>query len=147
MGSQGTMLVNEEQDIMIFPTAGRPLSVTVSQTGKGLTALDASASSDLAQRKAGETGQAALGSGPISRGYREEMEDFAYCVRLWNQGDKKDRRLPRCHGRVAMADAIVALTSNQAMRQKQRIEFKHEWFDPASSEVPDPDMKAEAITS
>jgi hypothetical protein len=33
------------------------------------------------------------------------------------------------------------------MRQKQRIEFKHEWFDPASSEVPDPDMKAEAITS
>jgi predicted dehydrogenase len=146
MGSQGTMLVNEEQDIMIFPTAGRPLSVTVSQTGRGLTALDASASSDAAQRKAGETGQAALG-GPISRGYREEMEDFAYCVRLWNQGDKKDRRLPRCHGRVAMADAIVALTSNQAMRQKQRIEFKHEWFDPSSSEVPDPDMKAEAITS
>jgi predicted dehydrogenase len=146
MGSQGTMLVIEEQDIMLFPAAGRPTSVTVSQTGKGLTALDASASTDAAQRKAGETGQSAL-AGPISRGYREEMEDFAYCVRMWNQGDKKDRRLPRCHGRVAMADAIVALTSNQAMRKKQRIEFKHEWFDPASPEVPDPDMKAESITS
>jgi hypothetical protein len=75
------------------------------------------------------------------------MEDFAYCVRMWNQGDKKDRRLPRCHGRVAMADAIVALTSNQAMRKKQRIEFKHEWFDPASTDVPDPDMKPEVVTA
>ena len=73
------------------------------------------------------------------------MEDFAYCVRMWNQGDKKDRRLPRCHGRVAMADAIIALTSNQAMHKKERIEFKHEWFDAASAEVPDPDMKPEII--
>ncbi len=142
MGTQGTMVVREEQDIMLFPSAGRSLSVTVSKGGKGLTALDASASTDPAR----EVGQTAMG-GPISRGYREEMEDFAYCVRMWNQGTKNDRRLPRCHGRVAMADAIVALTSNQAMRKKQRIEFNHEWFDPASTDVPDPDMKAEVVTA
>jgi hypothetical protein len=46
-----------------------------------------------------------------------------------------------------MADAIIALTSNQAMRKKQRIEFQHEWFDPATPEVPDPDMKSEIITA
>jgi len=44
-----------------------------------------------------------------------------------------------------MADAIIALTSNQAMHKKERIEFKHEWFDAASAEVPDPDMKPEII--
>ena len=38
------------------------------------------------------------------------MEDFAYCIKLWDDADKANRRLPRCHGRVAMADAIIALT-------------------------------------
>jgi hypothetical protein len=73
------------------------------------------------------------------------MEDFAYCIRMWNQANKKDRRLPRCHGRVAMADAIIALTSNVAMRKRQRIEFDPRWFDPASREVPDGDMKSETV--
>jgi hypothetical protein len=50
---------------------------------------------------------------------------------------EKWRLAPRCHGKVAMADAIIALTSNQAMRQRQRIEFKEAWFDPTSSDVPD----------
>ena len=107
--------------------------------------LDASASTGATEKKAVDVGRDAIGKAPASRGYREEMEDFAYCVRMWNQSDKKNRRLPRCHGRVAMADAIIALTSNQAMHKKQRIEFKHEWFDPASPEVPDPDMKVESV--
>ena len=38
-----------------------------------------------------------------------------------------------------MADAILALTANQAMATNQRIEFKPEWFDQASDEVPEPD--------
>ena len=49
---------------------------------------------------------------------------------------------PRCHGEVAMADAIIALTSNMAMRKRQRIEFKESWFDPESPEVPDTDATA-----
>ncbi len=58
------------------------------------------------------------------------MEDFAYCVRLWDAKlgyEKKDgkyvQRLPRCHGEVAMADAIIALTANRAMHERKRIEF------------------------
>jgi len=90
-------------------------------------------------------GQGALGPEPVSKGYREEMEDFAYCVRLWNQADKKDRRLPRCHGRVAMADAIIALTSNLAMHRQKRIAFEPAWFDPATEAVPDADMKPETV--
>ena len=44
-----------------------------------------------------------------------------------------------------MADAIVALTANKAMRTHQRIEFQREWFDPASDAVPDEDMVEERV--
>ena len=42
----------------------------------------------------------------------------------------------------AMADAIMALTSNLAMKHKKRIEFKEEWFDPNNKLTPetDPDV-------
>jgi hypothetical protein len=72
------------------------------------------------------------------------MEDFAYCVRQWDpavgyarEGDKFKQRLPRCHGEVAMADAIVALTANHSMRKRERIEFHDDWFKPTSADVPD----------
>ena len=61
-----------------------------------------------------------------------------------------------------MADAIIALTSNLAINrtkaqrikpkeeskskeEPQRIEFKEEWFDPDSGEVPDVEAIAEDI--
>jgi predicted dehydrogenase len=148
MGNHGTMIVSQEAEIMLYPQgpgAGRATNVTVTKE-KGLTVLDSSASTGGPEQNAVTAGKKSLGEAPVSRGYREEMEDFAYCVRMWNQADKKDRRLPRCHGRVAMADAIIALTSNQAMHKNQRIEFHHAWFDAASNEVPDANMKAELVT-
>ena len=65
------------------------------------------------------------------------MEDFAYKIRVWEKSSKSEADMPRCHGRVAMADPIIALTSNIAMKKKQRIEFKESWFDPTSPDVPD----------
>jgi predicted dehydrogenase len=148
MGTRGTMVVQAEQEVLLYPergAAGRSLSVTVGKAGGGLAVLDATATSGPAERKAVDLGQAALGA-TISRGYREEMEDFAYCVRRWNEGqDKNDRRLPRCHGRVAMADAIIALTSNLAMSRHERIQFEDAWFEADTNEVPDKDMKPRQI--
>ena len=40
-----------------------------------------------------------------------------------------------------MKDAIMALTSNLAMKHKKRIVFKEEWFDPASDLVPEEDKE------
>jgi hypothetical protein len=51
------------------------------------------------------------------------------------------QRLPRCHGEVAMADAIIALAGNAAMRKGERIAFKNEWFDGSSAAVPEWDGK------
>jgi hypothetical protein len=42
-----------------------------------------------------------------------------------------------------MADAIIALTSNIAMRTGQRIEFKKSWFDMKSDDTPEVDLKVE----
>ncbi len=145
MGTKGTMIVESEKQAMLYPESpgARSTAMSVSKAGGGQPAIDSSAS----DREALASGHAALASGPISKGYREEMEDFAYCVRLWNQADKKDRRLTRCHGRVAMADAIIALTSNLAMHKHQRIEFKPGWFDPASPAVPNAEMKTESVSA
>ena len=44
-------------------------------------------------------------------------------------------------------DAIIALTSNLAMKHHQRIEFKPGWFNPDVSDVPDAEMKVEGITA
>ena len=42
-----------------------------------------------------------------------------------------------------MADAIIALTSNIAMKQGKRIEFKHEWFDIDDDATPEVDLGVE----
>jgi predicted dehydrogenase len=154
MGSRGTLIVEAEQRALLFAeknpappkndpqakTPPRQLTIDTAPLAKAGAATDSWASQGGAAPVA--AGSATGGSGPISRGYREEMEDFAYCVRLWPTGEgangyKDGARLPRCHGEVAMADAIVALTANRAFRERSRIEFKDEWFEAASAEVPD----------
>ncbi len=84
-------------------------------------------------------GKAAL-DGPVSRGYTEEMEHFAYCIRENNFGPI-DKGGLRCPGEQGMKDAIMALTSNLAMKHKKRIIFKDEWFDPENDAVPETDKE------
>jgi predicted dehydrogenase len=145
MGTKGTMVVEQEQDLMLFLAGDRSTSATVTVAPGGQPALEASASgppSAVARTAAG------AGGGPVSRGYTQEMEHFAYCVRMHDQGmSKEDRPQVRCHGTAAMADAIIALTSNIAMRTHRRIPFEDAWFDPASAEVPDKDSKAEVVSA
>jgi predicted dehydrogenase len=155
MGTRGTMVVESEQSVMLYGErdpnlrdggAPRSMEVTVASVTAGKAVLDASGSTSGPAPTA-SVSQAEGPSGPVSRGYREEIEHFAYCIRRHDQaGSDEERRqwqlAPRCHGRVAMADAIIALTANQAMKQKKRIEFREEWFHAESSAVPDADMKA-----
>jgi predicted dehydrogenase len=159
-GSRGTMIVEMEQSVMLYPekdpnskAAGpaRALTATVDAAAKGKPALEASSTVGGAAAAAPAAGPAVAGTGgPVSKGYKEEMEDFAYCIRLLQGGKasyEKDSggqyktRLPRCHGEVAMADAIIALTANQAMKKRERIPFKDDWFDPKAGDVPDGDSK------
>jgi predicted dehydrogenase len=142
-GSRGTLLMVEEQESLLFkedsPTTGgggpeQRLHVINNDTGA--PALDASAS--LAPSSQAAAAQSV--NTKVSRGYTEEMEHFAYCIRNNIDAPPKDGGL-RCDGTVAMADAIMALTSNLAMKHRKRIVFRKEWFDPTNPATPEDDVK------
>ncbi len=140
MGSKGTMIISQEKEILLYKEAGnayasRETSVTVeSQNKKPVLETSPSTAGPSAATAIG-----ALATADPSRGYREELEHFAYCVRNGDasnfHADKEHQ--PRCTGEVALADAVIALTSNLAMHQNRRIEFKPEWFDYTSEAVPE----------
>lgn len=143
-GSRGTLVTELEQNVMLFKEpggdsgaggAGQRLRVVNAAAGGGAV-LEASAS--LAPAAAATASSA--GTGKVSRGYTEEMEHFAYCIRN-NIGQEvpPEQGGLRCPGKHAMADAIMALTANLAMKHKKRIVFKEEWFDPENPAVPEND--------
>lgn len=145
-GSRGTMIINMEQEALLFkeasPTTGgggpeQRLYVLSGNTSGPV--LDASES--LAPSTSASISNAAMEK--VSRGYTEEMEHFCYCIRNNIFASPQEGGL-KCNGTVAMADAIMALTANLAMKHKKRIEFKPEWFDPESPAVPETDPQITA---
>ncbi len=88
----------------------------------------------LDTQASGEPQAAAEAAGPadVSRGYTEELEHWAWCIRNPAQQNK-----PRCYPEVALADAVIALTTNIAAKQGRRIEFNKAWFDVDSDETPE----------
>jgi predicted dehydrogenase len=138
-GTKGTLALEKEEDLKLLTGSGDEgdgeTAVKVTGGGSGGPTLDTQ-SSGPARKGAG--GPAA---GPVSRGYAEELEHWAWCIRHPAKENK-----PRCHPRVAMADAIIALTTNLAVRTGQPIRFKPEWFDPAKDDTPEKDLRID-ITS
>jgi hypothetical protein len=127
LGTKGTLILEREQEVMLFKGSDTKTSVGVTKTKKDGLVLDTTASA------APTLAKTALGDGPVSRGYTEEMEHFAWCVRNFDFEQNK----PKCHPKVALADAVIALTTNIAIRDNRRIEFKPEWFDINSDETPE----------
>src|SRR5206468_7145456 len=146
MGSRGTLFVDREKEIMFFrepdPNApkaggGRGTSVTVETKAGGKAVVEAS---PTAAGPSVASSLGALATADPSKGYREELEHFAFCIRHTNESkfhEVPDSEKPRCRGEVALADAVIALTSNIAMREKRRIDFNPNWFDWQSPEVPE----------
>ena len=131
MGTKGTMVVDKETDVMLYRNSDTSSKVGVSKKAGGY-ALDTSASGDYAAPAA----QAASG-GPVSRGYQEEIEHWAYCIR----NPAKENRV-RCYPEVAMGDAVIAMATNVALKNANTgkggyLEFDEEWFKVDSDAVPD----------
>ncbi len=131
MGTKGTLVLDKEAEVMLYPSQGTSYKARV-KAKDGTAALDTSASGDAAPAKAAE------GGGPVSRGYREEIEHWAWCVSTGDRGNQ-----PRCNGPVALGDAVIALTAKQAIANSQKkgghgfIQFQPEWFDAQSDAVPE----------
>jgi predicted dehydrogenase len=133
MGTKGTLVLEREQDVMLYKGAAKDTRVTVAKGKDGAPTLDTTESG-------GGGGPAAAGKpgadgAPPSRGYTEEMEHWAWCIR-----NPSPENQPRCKPEVAIADAVIALVSNIALANPEtqaRINFKPEWFDIASDETPE----------
>lgn len=137
-GSRATIVMKTEKEALMYKEASKDSPGGVEQRIWAVSSKDSGPVLDSyetsAPSAAANDSRAGMGD-KISRGYREEMEHFCYCIRT-------GRNELRCNGHVAMADAIMALTANLAMATGKRIEFKDEWFDVSSDAAPetDPDV-------
>ena len=136
-GSRATLVMKTEKEALLYKEASKASPGGIEQRIWAIEGTGGGAALDSYETSAPAV---AADSGPaeaVSRGYREEMEHFCYCIRT-------GRNELRCDGRVAMADAIMALTGNLAMQYKKRIEFKDTWFDPDSDDAPETDEQVTA---
>ena len=131
-GTEGTLILDTEKEALLYKTQETQSKIKVVNAGK--TAKRA-AGPVIQIDEAGDVESAAigaLGTLPTERGYTEELEHWAWCIR-----NRSPENLPRCTPPVALGDAVIALTTNMAARQGARIDFKKEWFDIDSDETPE----------
>jgi len=131
MGSKGSLVLDREQEVLLFKDSDTSTKVGVKEDGKGGATLDTQASG-----KGPSLARAAADSGPVSRGYTEEIEHFAWCIR--NNAPEQ----PRCRAEIALGDAVIALTSNVAIDNALKgkggyQQFKEEWYDLNHDATPD----------
>ncbi|HEY4760880.1 MAG TPA: gfo/Idh/MocA family oxidoreductase, partial [Thermoguttaceae bacterium] len=130
-GTEGTLLLETEKEAMLYKTnqTDSKIKVVMGKDAKknARPALQLDEAGDAESAAIG-----ALGTLPADRGYTEELEHWAWCIR-----NRSPENLPRCPPQVALGDAVIALATNMAARQGTRIEFKKEWFDPDSDDTPE----------
>ena len=123
MGTKGTLVIEREKEVELY----RKDAPTTVQADKAAgPVLDTTESGAYA---AAETKAA---TGPVSRGYTEEIEHWAWCIR-----NPDPANVPRCGPKVALADAVIALVANQAINNQRRYDFDPAWFDPADDATPE----------
>jgi len=151
MGTRGTLIVQEEREAYLFKE-GATKDTRVNWAEERVNRPVANTGSTRAWATGFDTPDTLS-----SRGYREQQEHMAWLIRnpdkiVWpskeNPHPENDPEtaqfVPRCHGRVGMADAIIALVSNMCMAKGTKIHFKEEWFDPYSDAVPETEFGTQA---
>jgi predicted dehydrogenase len=120
-GTKATLVLERELEMTIIKEGtATPSRIRVSAPASSGPTLDTQAS-----------GASSAGA-KVSRGYAEELEHWAWCIRHRDPANQ-----PRCGPAAAMADAIIALTTNSAARAGKRIEFREEWFDINNDATPE----------
>ncbi|QDU59557.1 Glucose--fructose oxidoreductase precursor [Planctomycetes bacterium Pan216] len=135
LGTRGSMTVMQERELAVFDEndplkkkrEAKKTEMTVDAAKPGEATMYSAASLGLPVEAAQKS------TAKVSRGYKEELEHFAFCIRHPDPANQV-----RCDGLVALHDAVIALSANQAIRSGKRLEFQDAWFDPSSPETPDP---------
>ncbi len=141
MGTKGTIVLEREQEVLLFAKDSTSTNITVKNEGDQATTMSYETGGPATAAKA------AASSGPVSRGYTEEIEHWAYCIRA-NDPDVR----PRCYPAVALGDAVMALTARQAMNNASQgkggyIAFEEDWFDYKNDATPDGSSVEEEMQS
>jgi predicted dehydrogenase len=132
MGTKGTLLLEREQEVMLYAGSDTTSRVTVKEEAGGAT-MDTQASGP-----AGAVAKAAENMGPVSRGYTEQIEHWAWCIR-----NRAPENQPRCKPEVALGDAVIALATNVAMKKSWQgnepgyLKFEDNWYDLNHDATPD----------
>ena len=130
-GTEGTLILEQEKDALLYKVAATTGKARVVESKKKGLTLDVTENADEQSLAVGHMAML-----EAERGYAEQLEHWAWCIR-----NPAPEHQPRCHPKVALKDAVIALTANKAAREGRRIDFKEEWFDPDSNETPD-DVKS-----
>jgi predicted dehydrogenase len=130
-GTAGTLLLETEKEAMLFKTddTSGKTRVVLATSGekKGAPILQLDEKGDPESAAIGT-----LGALPAERGYTEELEHWAWCIR-----NPAPENQPRCRPKVALADAVIALVTNMAARKGERKVFQEDWFNIDSDETPE----------
>ncbi len=133
MGTKGTLVLEKEQEVYVYKTSDTSSRIKVNTDSGGPTMGT--------QGSGGPTKAAAVASaaasGPVSRGYTEELEHWAWCIR-----NASPENQPRCKPLVAMGDAVIALTANVAIKRSIQgesgyVKFDEAWFEIENDATPD----------
>jgi len=139
LGTKGTLMLEKETEVMLFEKGPEAVTTKVrpkfSKSARGPVLIDG------ADPQSAAIGAMALKD--AGRGYQQQLEHWAWCIRRNPLNQDPDIH-PRCYPKVAMADAVIALTTNIAAKgsaehgdQPQRIVFDPDWFDPDSPKTPE----------
>ncbi len=113
-GTEGTLLLETEKEAMLFKTheTGSKTKVVAAKgrQEERPAALQVDEDGDPESAAIGT-----LGTLPAERGYTEELEHWAWCIR-----NRSPENLPHCHPKVALGDAVIALTSQHGRPARAR---------------------------
>ena len=133
-GTKGTLLLETEKEAMLYNRAEVNRKTRITRNAQGL---------QITLDDAGDPLSAAVGlqacfahAHDRGRGYQEQIEHWAYCIRENPEADPS-KAMPRCYPEVALADAVISLTTNIAARLGESVEFDPAWFDPKSDATPE----------
>ena len=139
MGTKGTLILEREQEVMLYRSSDTYSKIQVKQ-GSGGPSMDTYSSGGPSSAAAVAK---AADAGPVSRGYTEELEHWAWCIR-----NPSPENQPRCKPAVAMGDAVIALGANVAIKRSIHgesgyLKFTEGHFDINSDETPDGSVVAD----
>lgn len=166
-GTKGTLEIDMEKEAYLYRTSAiNDKTKVAGSKGK----LDVVISEDGDQLSSA-TGYQGVYASDVSRGYCEELEHWAYCIRknpncdldavdteimpllcqvygkaaFGDTAGATPALVTRCRGEVAIWDAIIALVTNISAALNKTIEFKDSWFDADSDDVPELEYAEELV--